>query len=425
MNRTTILGLAFLAAALVITACGGDAATATRSPTSVPTDTPTQVPTASPMSTVPAAGSSPTPTETTSSQPSETLATHTWTISEVDSEGAKPSLDVGPYGTPHIAYMLEDMPGFVKHAVLGPGGWDISTIETGYFYGPLDIVVGSDGTPHVAWHDHDVEDGAYSTLSGGEWETRKIRDSGHDGWDINLTLDSQGVPHVVSIDPSQFGSRDSIEYSVPDGDGWAVEKVGSGPVKYEFGTTIAIDSTGRPHIAWFDDGTEELKYAVKDSGAWAISTVDADGDAGRFPSMALDSLDNPVISYYEPDGDTAGHIKLARWNGQAWDIQRIDRLEAPFLGFLGARKNSSLVLDGQDNPVVAYSDERAVKVAAWDGSTWAIETVHTAGSDPLGQQVSLSMDPSGGLHLTFAVVTRKSPPGVKGPIMYASGTPAG
>ena len=255
MNRTTSLGLAFLAAALVITACGSDAATATRAPTSVPTDTPTQVPTASPTSTVPAAGSSPTPAETTSSRPSETLATHTWTISEVDSE--------------------------------------------------------------------------------------------------------------------------------------------------------------------------ELKYAIKDSGAWAISTVDAGGDAGMFPSMALDSLDNPVITYYEPDGDTAGHIKLARWNGQAWDIQRIDRLEAPSLGFLGARKNSSLVLDGQDNPVVAYSDKRVVKLAAWDGSTWAIETMHTAGSDPLGQQVSLSMDPSGGLHLTFAVVTRKSPPGVKGPIMYASGTPAG
>lgn len=115
--------------------------------------------------------------------------------------------------------MIEDMPRFVKCAVLGSGGWDSSTIETGYFYGPPDIVVGSDGTPHVAWRDHDVEYGAYSALSDGEWETRKIRDSGHDGWDINLTLDSRGVLHVVFIDPSQFESRDSIEYSVPDGDG--------------------------------------------------------------------------------------------------------------------------------------------------------------------------------------------------------------
>ena len=424
MNRTTILGLAFLATALVIAACGGTA-TATRAPTAVPADTSAQAPTGSPTATAQPASPSPTSTETTSSRPSETAAAYVWAVSEVDSLGAKPSLDVGPDGTPHIAYMLEDMPGFVKHAVPAPGGWGTSTIATGYFYGPLDIAVGSDGTPHVAWHDHDVEDGAYSALLNGEWQTSKIRDSGHDGWDINLTLDSEGVPHVVAIDPSQFGSTDSIEYSVPDGDGWDVEKVGSGPVKYEFGTTIDIDSTGRPHVAWFDDGAKELKYAVRDSGAWAISTLDGGRDAGRFPSMALDSKDNPVISYYEPDGNSAGNIKLARWNGQAWDIQRIDRLDAPFLGFLGARKNSSLVLDGQDNPVVAYSDEQTIKLAVWDGSDWTIETVHTAGSDPLGQQVSLSMDQSGVLHLTFAVVAQKSPPGVRGPIMYASGTPAG
>ena len=144
---------------------------------------------------------------------------------------------------------------------------------------------------------------------------------------------------------------------------------------------------------------------------------------GRYASLIIDSQDNPVISYYEPETNTSGYIKLARWDGSQWNIQRVDKLENVFTGFLGARKTSSVVLDADDNPILSYSDEDVVKVAVWDGSQWLIETAFTSEGDPWGQQVSMGIDNDGVLHLTFADVAAKSSPGVRGNVMYAKGTP--
>ena len=320
--------------------------------------------------------------------------------------------------------MLEAMPGFVNHAVLDAGAWDISTVSTGYFYGPLDIRVDDRDMPHIAWHNHDKENEAYALLVEGEWQVHDVDHPGHDGWDNSLALDSQGRPHTVSIDPSQFGSRSGIEYATFDGETWTVEKVGSGPVPYEFGTGVALDSRDRPHLVWFDESQEDLKFATKEDGAWEISIVDSDGDVGRFPTVVLDSQGNPVISYYEKVSKSEGYIKLARWDGATWDIQKVDELKNVSLGFHGARRISSLVLDQEDNPIIAYSDEQVIKVAWWDGSGWSVETVVTDGESDLGQQVSLALDGSGVLHLTFADNTVKGGVGVLGTVKYARGTPS-
>ena len=398
MRRIWAIGILYISAAFLITACsGGDGATST--PLATRTSSPTSAPT-----------------------PSSTR--YVWEITTLDDNGAKPSLAVEPQGTPHIAYMLEDMPGFVKHAMLTPEGWSISTISTGYFYGPLDIRVDRQGSPRIYWHNHDTENQAYAALVDGQWEVHDVDHPGHDGWDGNLAIDSKGLPHTISIDPSQFGSLSGVEYANFDGTSWTVEEVGSGPTPYEFGTGIALDSQDRPHVVWFDDSTQDLRYAIKDGGSWNISTVDSEGDVGRFPSLALDEQGNPSISYYEQTGGSQGYIKHARWDGSKWDIQRIDKLDSVFLGHFGARKTNSLVLGTDDRPIVAYSDEQVIRVAWRDGSRWNLETVLTVEDPPLGQQVSLAVDGSGVLHLTFADVTRKGGAGVKGAVKYARGIPS-
>jgi hypothetical protein len=215
-----------------------------------------------------------------------------------------------------------------------------------------------------------------------------------------------------------------VEHAVFDGQSWTVESISGGPQPYEFGTFVVVDSQDNPHVVWFDANDEDLKYSVKNGESWETSTVDSQGDVGRYASMALDSQGNPAISYYEATDESSGYIKLARWNGSEWDVQRVDKLDNVFTGFFGARKTSSLVLGGDDNPILAYSDEKFVKLAWWDGSDWIIETVQEAqGSTPFGQQVSMGIDAEGVLHLTFADVTNKGRPGVKGSINYAVGTP--
>ncbi|MCH7736914.1 MAG: hypothetical protein IH872_05870 [Chloroflexi bacterium] len=414
------LGLIIGAAAMLAVACGGgdDRSSVTASQ---PATTP--VATAAPS----AATAPPAATSDTTSPPTTAAARYTWEVSVVDRAGAKPSIAVDASGIPHIAFMSEATPGFVKSAVLNGGAWDISTVTTGYLYGPLDIALDANGSPHIVWHNHDNEDGAHGRLENGEWVNTEIKNSGHDGWDINVAIDSTGSPHVLGVDPVQFGSQNGLEYATFDGQSWTVESVGTGALPYEFGNSIALDSQDRPHIVWFDAQAQDLKYALKDSmedgGGWAISTVDSAGDVGRYPSLALDQNGNPVVSYYETLGESNGAIKLARWDGSRWNTQRVDQLDDVFPGFFGARKNSEVVLDPDGSPIVAYSDESVVKLAAWNGDGWDIQTVATGGDEDLGQQVSLALDSQGVLHLTFADVRQKSRPGVLGTVMYARGTP--
>ena len=87
-----------------------------------------------------------------------------WEIRDVD-EGVKPALALDSQGIPLVAYMLEDLQGFVKGAVLKGNAWDITTIAEGYFYGPLDLAIGPDDVGHVAYHDH--QDTRFDPSKGG------------------------------------------------------------------------------------------------------------------------------------------------------------------------------------------------------------------------------------------------------------------
>ena len=224
------------------------------------------------------------------------------------------------------------------------------------------------GVPHVSWHNHAEENEAYATIVNGTWEVYDVDDPGHDGWDNDLAIDSSHLPHTASIDPVQFGSQSGVEYATFDGESWTVEEIGSGPVPYEFGTGIALDSQDRPHVVWFDDASADLKYAIKTEGTWTISEVDTQGDVGRYPSLVLDRQGNPAVSYFQWDGGREGSIKYARWDGGEWDIQRVGELGNVVIGHFGARKINSLVLDENDNPIIAFSDEDVIKLAWWDGS---------------------------------------------------------
>ena len=267
-KRLGVLGVVIGAFAILAVACGGGDST--------PSTTAAQ-PTSSPAATAaPRAATAIPESAAETTPPASSAARYSWEVTEVDGTGAKPSIAVDAVGTPYIAFMAEDTPGFLKSAVLTGGAWELSTVTTGYLYGPLDIDVGSDGTPQIVWHNHDNEDGSYATLENGEWVNTDIPSSGHDGWDINVAIDSSGSPHVLSVDPVQFGSQNGLEYATFDGQTWTVETVGTGPLLYEFGNSIAIDSQNRPHIVWFDDQNQDLKYALRDSDGWTISTVDSE-----------------------------------------------------------------------------------------------------------------------------------------------------
>ena len=77
---------------------------------------------------------------------------------------------------------------------------------------------------------------------------------------------------------------------------------------------------------------------------WSIETVDSVGGVVRDTSIALDSNNNPHISYYD---DTNGDLKYAKWTGSAWSKTTVDYS----VGYY-----TSITLDSNIYPHISYSD---------------------------------------------------------------------
>ncbi len=358
-----------------------------------------------------------------------------WTIEEVDA-GTKPELALDSAGHVHIAYMTEALNGSVSYATKAAGDWTIETVAEGYFYGPLDLAIDEDDGLHIVYHDHQdmgfdasLGDAAYAFKRGGNWQVETISDPGHDGWDPSIALGPDGAVYVASIDPVQFGSEDGVEWAVRSESGtWSVSPLGSGPVPYEFGTQVVVDTGGRAHIV-YHDGSERLNggsgsdlyYAVQNGGNWDIQVVDEDGDVGKFASLALDAMGNPHIAYFEWNSLSTGYVKYARWSEGEWLLERIEALDDVEISFLGARRMVSLVLDAQDRPHVAYSDRSSVRYAVQSANGWDMQTAALAlTGNVLGQLVSLALDVSGRPHIAYYELSSGASTSL-GAVFYAVG----
>lgn len=133
------------------------------------------------------------------------------------------------------------------------------------------------------------------------------------------------------------------------GSGWWIERVDSGSVGNH--SSLALDSSGWPHISYYDFGNDDLKYAHKDASGWHIDSVDYAGYVGAFTSLALDSLDRPHISYCSCTSSscsTCNDLKYAWHDGDDWHIEW-----AATTGNVGGY--TSLVLVG-DQPHISYYD---------------------------------------------------------------------
>ena len=220
----------------------------------------------------------------------------------------------------------------------------------------------------------------------------------------SLALDSSGNPRI------SYGSGD-LEYAAWNGSSWDLETVDStGNVGW--GTSLALDSSGSPRISCYDYTNGALKYAAWDPtlngglGDWAIETVESAGSVGPYTSLALDSSGNPHISYSDY---TNYDLKYAAWNGSTWDLQTIDSA-----GWVG--KYTSLALDSSGSPRISYYDygNLDLKYGAWDGLSWDIQTVDSLGT--VGWDISLALDEYGFAHISYYDETN-------GDLKYATNVP--
>ena len=375
-------------------------------------------------------------------------AKYTWDFVEVGS-GARPSLALRSDDIPAIAYleMREEVTARVRYGEWHPPDeWNpeyfgSETVTEDYFSAPVDLAIGPGDAPFIAWHGR-LSPGVPDPMQGSPVFAFKegfywtVGTTGHDGWAASIAVDPQGGIHIVAA--SRYG--EGLEYYFCDEEvrGCTEEWIDTPPVSPEWGVGLALDSQSRPHIVFHAPESADLLYTFRGDEGWKVYVVDSEGDVGKFPSLALDRNDLPVIAYMHiidgpRSGHTHAHIKLARAvtmteSGPEWEFEYLGSVGGLFLGLQGARQITSVVVDSANMPIVAYSDLNTIYLTyiyAPDHPVWWKEVVlhrkDTVRKILFGQQVSLAIDSEDRLHLAFTEVLETYRDGLIGTVMYARG----
>ena len=212
-------------------------------------------------------------------------------------------------------------------------------------YGSLAIA--SDGTIHVSYMLKKSTGWvlAYAKrVTSAQWIKEEIDSVGHTGLFTSIAVDSTGIPHISYYDFDQKNLR----YAKRVGNGWTKETIDS-PGDVGQCTSIAVGADGSRHIAYYDASNMNLKYAVSQNG-WTKMIVDSQGDVGLNPSLALDSGGMPHLSYYDATNQTLKYAKRGFFAPGGWIKETVDSTG-------NAGRYSSISLDAGGHVHICYYDE--------------------------------------------------------------------
>ena len=213
------------------------------------------------------------------------------------------------------------------------------------------LAMDSAGNPHISYWIYPNMDLKYIRISDGEWSIPATLDKdGIVGMYSSLALDSADNPHITYYYYEQWAGssiRGILKYiRMSDGEWDEPVTLDSGDVG--LWSSLALDSADNPHISYYDDTNGDLKYIRMNDGEWLEPvTLDSTGNVGKWPSLALDSNDNAHISYYD---EWNQDLKYIRMSDGVWS----EPVTLDSTGNVG--RFSSLALDSADNAHISYYD---------------------------------------------------------------------
>jgi hypothetical protein len=223
-----------------------------------------------------------------------------------------------------------------------------------------------------------------------------VVDAARDLQSDDLTFDADGAGDALA---------DALDSALPsDADGSAgctmlVEVVESqGDVGWH--TSLSADSAGALHVAYYDAGGGQLRYANNKGGTWAMKLVDGTGDVGRYASIHLDAVGKPIVAYYDA---TQKRPKLAiQLASGGWSTSSLDTSKT------GVGTHLAGVRDVTGTLHLVYYDAVAtdLRYARFDSGSWDYGYVEQSAGD-VGTHGSIAVDSAGALHVAYRDATAK------------------
>lgn len=194
-------------------------------------------------------------------------------------------------GSLHMTYYVN---GTLIHSAHTEDGWEHSVIAYGSVSGVSPVVFDGAGTPHICYQ---IEGGNASDLDwnytvilakkvSNEWVSSIVTSSSGRG-SHSIALDASGNSHIAFFRSSSCVYANNAIGSWTETLLWDASNY-SGTVGYRdiFGvTSVAIDESGHPHVAFVRDAYLVGVYSEID-GAWNLTTLDYYG--GTYNSVSVD-----------------------------------------------------------------------------------------------------------------------------------------
>lgn len=289
-----------------------------------------------------------------------------------------------------------------KIAVKEGGVWKESVVpgakqllSTAFNHHPqIGVAADAEGTIYLAWGAGEANgsDTLYvSRRIAGTWTT-PVSHSNASGWaadNLRVWVDAKNQPRLTHEVYATGGSV-SPQWSKAEDDGWLKRGISTGVSGTAVGNT---DDVGRLFLLVDDNMGLKMRYAACTpcSGGFCPELVAGAGVVGTSLALAVNKANEPVISYSDTTGSPV-RLRFARWNGTKWTREIVTT---------GSAGYQSLATDGNDRPRISYWDitNGDLKLAAFDGTTWNVDTVDSMGS--VGAFNSIAIDKNDDTHISY------------------------
>ncbi len=137
---------------------------------------------------------------------------------------------------------------------------------------------------------------------------------------FDTAVDSDGVLHAAYYD----SDKGRLLYATRDIDGlWSKTQIVDDSSDVGAQLSIAVDTTAKVGIAYFDDTNTAVKYAAFTGTKFSTQTIESDKNVGTSPSVGFDINGNAYIAYYRRSG---GVLRLATQDRDSgkWIRQTVD-----------------------------------------------------------------------------------------------------